>query len=255
LMPEKLAADAESIARSFIDSLVLGTGQFCTNPGLVLGIEGEALERFRQAAAAALSDKPSTPMLTSGIHAAYASGVRQLAMLGGVSTVALGKAASTENGFAARPALFATQAATLFATTGIEREVFGPAGVVVACRDIEELRLVAEHLEGQLTATLYLAAGDHANAKRLLPVLERKVGRVLFNGFPTGVEVAHAMVHGGPFPATSDSRTTSVGTLAIERFLRPVCYQDMPPELLAPALVDDNPLRLWRLVDGQRVRN
>jgi len=255
LMPAKLAEEAESIARSLVESLTLGTGQFCTNPGLVLGIEGPTLDRFRQAAAAALSDKQSTVMLTSGIHAAYVAGVRQLSMLDGVSTVAVGQTPSIDKGFAARPALFATQVATLLTAPGLSQEIFGPAGVVVACQDIEEMRLAAEHLEGQLTATVYLAADDHADVRRLLPVLERKVGRILFNGVPTGVEVAHAMVHGGPFPATSDSRTTSVGTLAIERFLRPVCYQDMPPELLAPSLADDNPLGLWRLVDGQRTHS
>jgi alpha-ketoglutaric semialdehyde dehydrogenase len=122
---------------------------------------------------------------------------------------------------------------------------------VIACRDIDEMLLLAEGLEGQLTATLHIDAEDHDAARRLLPVLERKAGRVLANGFPTGVEVAHAMVHGGPFPATSDSRTTSVGARAIERFLRPVCYQSLPAELLPPALVDGNPWALPRLVDGK----
>jgi 2,5-dioxopentanoate dehydrogenase len=124
----------------------------------------------------------------------------------------------------------------------------------VACRDEAELLRVAEHLEGQLTATLHIDSADYAQARRLLPVLERKAGRILANGFPTGVEVSYAMVHGGPFPATSDSRTTSVGAMAIERFLRPVCYQDLPADLLPPALQDDNPLALWRLRDGELVR-
>jgi len=121
----------------------------------------------------------------------------------------------------------------------------------VRCRDAEELRALAESLEGQLTATLHLDAGDTAIARSLLPILERKAGRILANGWPTGVEVCQAMVHGGPWPATTDSRTTSVGTAAIERFLRPVCYQDLPADLLPQALQDANPLKLRRLVDGQ----
>lgn len=118
------------------------------------------------------------------------------------------------------------------------------------CRNAEELKALAESLEGQLTATLHLDAGDTALARALLPILERKAGRILANGWPTGVEVCHAMVHGGPWPATTDTRTTSVGTAAIERFLRPVCYQDLPAELLPAALRDDNPQQLRRLVDG-----
>jgi alpha-ketoglutaric semialdehyde dehydrogenase len=121
---------------------------------------------------------------------------------------------------------------------------------MIACRDEAEILAVANHLEGQLTATVHATRADLGVAGSLLPILERKVGRILFNGFPTGVEVSHAMVHGGPFPATSDSRSTSVGATAIERFLRPVCYQDVPSELLPEALRDDNPLGLARVVDG-----
>ena len=137
------------------------------------------------------------------------------------------------------------------ANPALEEEIFGPTSVIIACRDHAEMLAVARHLEGQLTATVHASDADHAIAASLLPALERKVGRILFNGFPTGVEVAHAMVHGGPFPATSDSRSTSVGATAIERFLRPVCYQDVPAGLLPDALRDDNPLGLARLVDGE----
>jgi NADP-dependent aldehyde dehydrogenase len=122
--------------------------------------------------------------------------------------------------------------------------------LIVTCKSIDEMIALAEHLEGQLTSTLHIEREDYALARQLLPTLERKAGRVLANGYSTGVEVCHAMVHGGPFPATSDPRSTSVGTLAIERFLRPVCYQDLPPELLPQAVQDENPLGLWRLRDG-----
>ncbi len=132
--------------------------------------------------------------------------------------------------------------------------MFGPSTVLVACRDVEDMLAVTRELEGQLTATVQADQGDYALAAQLLPLLERKVGRVLFNGYPTGVEVSYAMVHGGPFPATSDTRTTSVGTTAMDRFLRPVCYQNVPAELLPPALRDGNPLNLWRLKDGQPVQ-
>ena len=130
-------------------------------------------------------------------------------------------------------------------------EVFGPAALLIECSDTDELLAVARHLNGQLTATLHLAEQDSALARELVPLLERKAGRILVNGFPTGVEVTYAMVHGGPSPATSDSRVTSVGAMSIERFLRPVCYQDFPAALLPEPLQDANPLHLWRLIDGK----
>jgi NADP-dependent aldehyde dehydrogenase len=140
------------------------------------------------------------------------------------------------------------------ASTELEDEIFGPTSLIVTCTDIEEMVKVAEYLEGQLTATLHLEADDYDIARQLLPTLERKAGRILANGFPTGVEVSYAMVHGGPYPATSDSRATSVGATAIERFLRPVCYQDLPADLLPQSLRDENPLKLWRLQDGKPVQ-
>ncbi|MED5296340.1 MAG: aldehyde dehydrogenase (NADP(+)), partial [Pseudomonadota bacterium] len=134
----------------------------------------------------------------------------------------------------------------------LQAEVFGSTSLVVQCADLDEVKALAEGLEGQLTATLQMDDGDVDAARGLLPILERRAGRVMANGWPTGVEVCHAMVHGGPYPATSDSRTTSVGSAAIHRFLRPVCYQNLPDSLLPDALKDGNPLKLSRLVDGQR---
>ncbi len=256
VLPGALADAPDQLAQAFVDSLVLGAGQFCTNPGLVIGIGGPRFEQFKAAAAAALAVKEAAVMLTQGIHGAYCSGVQRLTGVPGVRELARGKAnaagGACDQGFAAQAALFSTEARHLLGEPELEQEVFGPAGVLVACRDIADMQSIAEHLEGQLTATLHLGASDHVDARQLLPVLERRAGRILVNGFPTGVEVSHAMVHGGPFPATSDGRSTSVGALAIERFLRPVCYQDMPADLLPIALQDDNPLGLPRLIDGKR---
>ena len=253
VMPAALAARGETIAKAFVESLTMGVGQFCTNPGLVLGYAGPDLDRFVSVAGQALEEKASQSMLTAGIAQTYGKAVGAREQLAGVERVAQG----TESGAhcAGRPALFKTTAAEFLAQHSLGDEIFGPTSLVVACNDEAELLRVSEHLEGQLTATLQIDAGDYELARRLLPVLERKAGRILANGFPTGVEVSHAMVHGGPFPATSDARTTSVGAMAIERFLRPVCYQDLPAELLPTALQDDNPLALWRLRDGELVRN
>ncbi len=147
--------------------------------------------------------------------------------------------------------MFATDAATFLADPSLSHEVFGSSSILVRCRDFSEVASVLEGLEGQLTATLQLDDSDIELARPLLPILERRAGRVLANGWPTGVEVSHAMVHGGPFPATSDGRTTSVGTLAIERFLRPVSYQNLPDALLPAAVKAANPLGVQRLVDGR----
>ncbi len=251
-LPGALATRGSALAQGFVDSLTLGVGQFCTNPGLVLAIDSPELERFVADAATALGAKPAQTMLTAGIAASYREAVAVRGAANGVSEVASGT--RNEAHCAALPMLYRTSAADFLATPALSDEIFGPASLIVTCRDEDELVRVAEHLEGQLTATLQLEREDYALARRLLPVLERKAGRILANGFPTGVEVSYAMVHGGPFPATSDARTTSVGAMAIERFLRPVCYQDLPAELLPAAVQDDNPLALWRLRDGELVR-
>ncbi|WP_332875780.1 aldehyde dehydrogenase (NADP(+)) [Massilia sp. S19_KUP03_FR1] len=249
LLPDALAQGAAKIGSGFIDSLTLGAGQFCTNPGLVIALEGAALEQFRAAAVTALQGKTGTTMLTPGIHSAFTDGVEKLGKQNGVTLLARGQAGSTA--CAGQAALFQTDAAHFLANPALEDEIFGAASLIVACRDLDQFRQIAEYLDGQLTATMFLTENDRDAALALLPVLERKAGRILINGFPTGVEVAYAMVHGGPFPATSDSRSTSVGAGAIERFLRPVSYQDLPAFLLPAALQDDNPLGLWRLRDGE----
>ena len=230
VLPAALAARGEAIAKAFVASLTLGAGQFCTNPGLVLVPEA-GHEGFGAKVAEALSASPAATMLTPGICGAYKSGVDRLAANPRVRLLRRGQAASGP-GHAGQAAVFATDAASFVADESLREEVFGASSVLIRCKDAQAMREVVSRLEGQLTVTLQMDAGDMPFARQLLPLLERKAGRVLVNGFPTGVEVAHAMVHGGPFPATSDGRTTSVGSKAIERFLRPVCYQDFPAELL-----------------------
>ncbi len=251
LLPGALAARAEKLGRDFVGSLTMGAGQFCTNPGLVLALAGPDLERFVEAATAALTGYAPPPMLTPGIHKAYEAGRKALSENSHVACVANGKAGEGVN--RGTGALFVADGSAFSADERLSHEVFGATSLVVRCKDEAELLAVSSKLEGQLTATLHLEANDHAVARRLLPVLEGKVGRILANGWPTGVEVSHAMVHGGPFPATSDSRTTSVGSLAIRRFLRPVCYQDLPAELLPEALRDTALPGLPHLVDGVAV--
>jgi 2,5-dioxopentanoate dehydrogenase len=202
-----------------------------------------------RAAGDALATKPAQTMLTPGIFDAFRSGTDKVATVQGVTKAAQGVAAGDLPN-AAQAALYVTDAQRFLAAPELESEMFGPASVVVRARDFEEMLQIAEHVEGQLTVTLQIDPADSADARRLLPVLERKAGRILANGFPTGVEVCHAMVHGGPFPSTSNPMFTSVGATAIDRFLRPVCYQDLPDSLLPVALREDNPLHVWRVVDG-----
>ncbi|MES2258017.1 MAG: aldehyde dehydrogenase (NADP(+)) [Pseudomonadota bacterium] len=238
LLPGALSSRAAAIGAGFAASLTMGAGQFCTNPGLVLAVAGDDADRFIAAAGAALEAGAGATMLTPGIHAAYNAGVDRLGGVPGVATVARGQAGRSAH--ACRAALFVTDAQAFVANPAMHDEIFGASSLVVLCRGVDDMLQVARHLDGQLTATLQMDDSDLALARALLPVLERRAGRILVNGYPTGVEVCDAMVHGGPFPSTSDPRSTSVGTLAIRRFLRPVCYQDFPAALLPEALAQDN---------------
>ncbi|MBA8826415.1 NADP-dependent aldehyde dehydrogenase [Saccharopolyspora lacisalsi] len=248
LLPDALAGGGAQLATRFVGSLTLGSGQFCTNPGLVVAVDGPELRTFLDASAAAIGETEPTTMLTPAIARAYDDGVAALAAREEVSVLARGPETELPN--ACRAALLATDADSFVDDAALQQEVFGACGLVVRCRDAAQLRAVVEALEGQLTATVHATERDHDEAGQLVHALEPRAGRLLFNGWPTGVEVGHAMVHGGPHPATSDSKTTSVGTLAIERFLRPVAYQDVPAALLPSAVADGNPDKLWRRVDG-----
>lgn len=247
VLPAALRERTEAIARGFVDSLALDAGQYCTNPGLVYAVDGPDLEAFLAHVEAALAEKAAEAMLTPGIHAAFDRGVDALAAHPSVQILARGLPG--EDGNSTPPAVFLTDASRFEADEALGHEVFGASSMIVRCASIEAMLEAAVRMEGQLTATLQLDAADHADARRLLPILERRVGRILANGWPTGVEVSHAMVHGGPFPATADSRFTSVGTLSIRRFLRPISYQNLPEELLPSVLRNET---LPRLVDGRR---
>jgi 2,5-dioxopentanoate dehydrogenase len=251
LLGGALANRAADIGRAFVASLTLGSGQFCTNPGLVIAVDGPELDAFIAAARDALGEAAPTAMLTPHIADNYRLGVE--ALQNEADLIARGVADDAPT--VCRAALFSTDAATFLASETLQAEVFGASSLVVRCADTEELLNVAANVEGQLTATVHADESDHDEARRLLPILELKAGRILFNGWPTGVEVGHAMVHGGPYPATSDSKTTSVGARAIERFLRPVCYQDVPKTLLPSAIADGNPERLWRRIDGDLTKD
>lgn len=250
LLPGALATRGEAIADAFVAAQQLGAGQFCTSPGLIVALDGEALEAFLVRAAGRIETSPCQTMLTPGIHQAFEQGIAALEARPAVTTLA--RAQSAEGHNQCRPGLFVAQAADFLADARLAAEIFGASTLVLRCRDADEMLQLTRALEGQLTAAIHQVEGeDDSLARALVDALELKVGRVLFNGFGTGVEVCQAMVHGGPFPATSDSRTTSVGAAAIERFLRPVCYQDVPDSLLPPALQQGNPLGIPRLVNGR----
>jgi 2,5-dioxopentanoate dehydrogenase len=234
LMPHALKARGAALAEGFAASVAMGAGQFCTNPVLVLGVDGPELDAFARRAAELLSGQAAQVMLSEGIHAAFEKGKAALAQSPFVTRLAEGSEPTGPN--QGRAALFSVKGSDFLADPAHLHEVFGVSSVLVRCADIAELADVLAGIEGQLTATLHVEPEDGDAARALMPVLERLAGRILANGWPTGVEVTHAMVHGGPYPATSDGRSTSVGTLAIERFLRPVCYQDLPAALLPAEL-------------------
>lgn len=227
-LPEALAARGADIAQGWAGSLTMGAGQFCTNPGLLVAIEGDATDTFIAAAKAALSEIAAQTMLTTHMAKTFCTGRDQIKDTPEVETVL----ATDAGARAASPNLFRTTGATFLSSDVLAQEVFGPLGLIVTVSDAEEMVAVAQALEGQLTATLQMDEGDMELATRLTPILERKAGRILANGFPTGVEVADAMVHSGPYPASTNFGATSVGTMAIRRFLRPVCYQNMPDALV-----------------------
>ena len=228
MLPAALANRGEAMASGWAGSLTMGAGQFCTNPGILVMVDGADSDTFTTAAKAALTKSGPQVMLTDGIASAFREGQSKIA---GVEPVSELLATDCE-GRNVAPYVYETTGDTFLANPALHHEVFGPLGLIIRTSDTEQMHDIARSLEGQLTCTLHLDDADMALGKMLMPILERKAGRVLANGFPTGVEVADAMVHGGPYPASTNFGATSVGTLAIRRFLRPVCYQDIPDALL-----------------------
>ncbi|OSP55925.1 aldehyde dehydrogenase (NADP(+)) [Pseudoruegeria sp. SK021] len=228
VLPEATAARGEAIGKGWAGSLTMGAGQFCTNPGIAVIETGAAGDAFVAAAKAALAEAGEQVMLTNGIAKAYRDGQERFDSRNSVTPLL----ASQNEGRTAKPALYETDAAAYLQDHALGEEVFGPLGLVVRVDSAEDMVALAKGFEGQLTATIHMDDGDAALARKLLPVLERKAGRVMANGFPTGVEVSDSMVHGGPYPASTNFGATSVGTMSIRRFLRPVCYQGIPEAVL-----------------------
>jgi NADP-dependent aldehyde dehydrogenase len=257
ILPGALKARWQSIAAGLQGSVTLGSGQFCTKPGVVVlppGQDGQDRTSFLDELHRLIAGTPASLMLTPGIRDAYFKGLCSLETNTKVTTICRQSSDRKTEGLAPEAALFHTDAETFLSDPQLSAEVFGPATLLVTPSDRVQLLEIARGLEGHLTATIQGSEADLAEYADLLDILQNKAGRLVFNGFPTGVEVCHAMVHGGPFPATSDGRSTSVGTRAILRFVRPVCYQSFPDSALPDELKDSNPLGIWRLVDGSLTR-
>ncbi len=249
ILPGALRDRGDSLAAGLHNSFTMGAGQFCTKPGIVLVPEMPEANLFREKLATFVSAQDPFHLLTKSIQSSFQSATKERRSQPAVGLVAEG-AASSANGLCAQAILFETTAET-FLGTNLDEEIFGPTTLLVRHSTKEQLLAVARGLEGHLTATIHGTAEDLAEYTDLIAILEQKVGRLIFNGFPTGVEVTHAMVHGGPYPATSDGRSTSVGTQAILRFARPVCYQGFPDQTLPDELKNSNPLGIWRMINGE----
>jgi 2,5-dioxopentanoate dehydrogenase len=249
ILPGAMKERMSAIAKDLSASVTLGVGQFCTNPGLVFIPEGNGDKTFMEALSGSIGETACGVMLTSDIRNSYEDGLKRLASSHGVATIAKGK--SEGQGFVAASSLFQTSAKVFMEDHTLEEEIFGPSTLAITFSGKNELIKAATGLRGHLTATIHGTEQDMREHTELLNILEQKAGRLIINGYPTGVEVTHAMVHSGPFPATTDSRSTSVGTLAIRRFTRHVSFQNFPGFLLPAELRDENPLQIWRLVDGE----
>lgn len=250
ILPGALHERAAQIATGLTQSVTLGVGQFCTKPGLVFGVRSPEFSQFVEGFATQLKAVAPATMLHDGISTAFRKGVERASAVPAAKPLARAEVAAGAKNLGGAVAL-ETDVAGFLAHPEASEEVFGPFTWIISGQSFEELEAAATHLEGQLTVTLHGTADDLRQAERLVRLLERKAGRLVVNGFPTGVEVSPAMNHGGPYPATTDVRFTSVGTAALFRFVRPVCYQDVPETLLPEPLRNANPSGLWRLVDGK----
>jgi NADP-dependent aldehyde dehydrogenase len=258
LLPGALKERKESLAKGLVSSVTLGVGQFCTNPGIVFLIQSAESEDFINYMSGEMSAVHAGTMLTNNIKSSYEQGIEARLYIEGVEVKAKGKPGGSKGETRGHcqgvPFLLRTTAGQFMKNSLLEEEIFGPATIIITAEDREQLMEAAAALKGHLTATVHCTGNELEEYADLVSLLENRAGRLIFNGFPTGVEVCPSMHHGGPFPATTDSRTTSVGTAAIKRFVRPICYQDFPQATLPDELKDGNPLNILRLVNGEWVR-
>lgn len=248
ILPEALKKRGESLAKTYASSITLGTGQFCTNPGLILGIEGEELDHFIQNLGRDIVGLEPSVMLHPNIMSAYESNKNRAVSQANVHIIEDYEGDIKPN--YARQVITSVKGKTFLENPALHQEVFGPFSIVVQCESVEQLEAIIDSLEGQLTGTLVAEQGELANFTRLVGALQNRVGRLIYNGVPTGVEVCPSMVHGGPYPASTDSRFTAVGINSIKRWARPFSYQDWPNDLLPDELKNGNPLGISRLVNG-----
>jgi len=249
LLPEKMSTSASDIAKMYAGSITLGVGQFCTNPGLIIGIESEALKTFIHDLGKAIQQIAPGPMLHTGIVKAYKEKKENALLQNDVHLVAESETTVKEN--EGLPTIATATGQAFLNNPVLHQEVFGPYSLVIRCRDMNEMIEVARHLEGQLTSTLMATESDIKNHDELVEAVKNICGRFILNNVPTGVEVCLSMHHGGPFPSTTDSRFTSVGADGIERFARPLCFQNWSNELLPDELKSENPLGIWRTVNNE----
>jgi NADP-dependent aldehyde dehydrogenase len=248
ILPEILSQKGEEIARLLAASNMSSVGQFCTNPGIVVAKKANGSEKFYQTFGDIIRRTPSSEMLNKGIHDSFEKSMKKMAEKKSVSLLA---ATDTPQVGAGQPHAFKTEATAFLQDRELWEEMFGPSSIQVTATDIREMIAVAQALPGQITTSVWGTPKDLRENRELLDILELKAGRMVINGVPTGVEVTHAMNHGGPYPATTDSKFTSVGTQSIYRFTRPVCYQNFPQEQLPEELKDTNKLNIWRMINGE----
>ena len=253
LLPEKLNASASDIAKMYAGSITLSVGQFCTNPGLIIGIAGLSLQNFKDSLAAEIKNIAPATMLHPGIAKAFVEKREAALKQSSVETVAVSALPSKEN--QGTPTIAMVDAKTFLKNPLLHQEIFGPYSLIVSCADMKEMTDVAQHLEGQLTSTLMATDKDIMENEDLVEAVKNICGRFILNGVPTGVEVCLSMHHGGPFPATTDSRFSSVGADGIKRFARPVAFQNWSNALLPDELKNENPLNIWRTVNNMLTKD
>lgn len=253
LLPGKLNQSAEKIAKTYAGSITQGIGQFCTNPGLIIGIDGDDLQKFKQLLANEIQKTPPGKMLHPGIAKAFDEKRKKALNEKNVSTVSVSDLPAKEN--EGTPTLASVTGKDFLNNPVLHQEVFGPYSLIVRCKDMQEMIEIARRLEGQLTSTLMASDADLISNNELIEEVKNICGRLVVNGVPTGVQVCLSMQHGGPFPATTDSRFTSVGADGIKRFARPVAFQNWANQFLPDELKDENPLQIWRTVNNELTKD